>query len=86
MTLLSELDIPSVKFGRRLVYDKVDLDLWLEDYKHSERGRVGKERVWTNPKMASTNDQIHVIGGYTPHYQTAKEYAKVLGLKTKQKP
>ena len=86
VTLLTELDIPAVKFGRRLVYDKVDLDLWLEEYKRSERGRVGKDVVWTNPKMASTNDQIHVIGGSTPHYQTAKEYAKVLGLKAKPKP
>ena len=47
VTLLSELDISAVKFGRRLVYDKVDLDFWLEDYKHSERGWL--ERIYYAP-------------------------------------
>ena len=30
VTLLAELDIPSIKFGRRIVYDRIDLDCWLE--------------------------------------------------------
>ena len=85
VTLLSELDIPAVKFGRRLVYDKVDLDFWLEDYKHSERGRVGKDLLCTNPKKESTVDLIRATGGLMQHSQTAKEYAKVLGLKTDKK-
>ena len=41
VTLLSELDIPAMRFGRRLVYDKVDLDLWLEDYK--QRGELERK-------------------------------------------
>ena len=85
VTLLNELEIPTVKFGRRLVYDKIDLDLWLEDYKHSERGRVGKDLICTNPKKESTVDLIRATGGLMQHSQTAKEYAKVLGLKTDKK-
>ena len=30
VTLLSQLDVPHVRFGRRCVYDRVDLDAWLE--------------------------------------------------------
>ena len=82
VTLLSELDILTVKFGRRLVYDKVDLDLWLEEYK--QRGRAGKETLWLN-KTGFTVDPTQSIGGLTQHSQTAKEYAKALGLKTDKK-
>ena len=49
-TLLAELDIPSIKFGRRIVYDRIDLDGWLEEYKNCERRRVGKDLVWTNSR------------------------------------
>ena len=85
VTLLTELAIPAVKFGRRLVYDVVDLDLWLEEYKQRERGRVGKDLICTNPKKESTVDLIRATGGLMQHSQTAKEYAKVLGLKTDKK-
>jgi hypothetical protein len=30
VTLLSELNVPSVRLGRRCVYDRVDLDGWLD--------------------------------------------------------
>jgi hypothetical protein len=83
VTLLSELDIPAVKFGRRLVYDKVDLDLWLEEYK--QRGRAREEFIWP-VKLESTREMIRPIGGSMQHSQTAKEYARVLGLKTEHKP
>jgi hypothetical protein len=33
VTLLAELGVPILKFGRRCVYDKIDLDSWLEEYK-----------------------------------------------------
>ena len=39
VTLLMELSVPHVRFGRRCVFDKVDLDAWLDDYK--QRGRAG---------------------------------------------
>jgi hypothetical protein len=83
VTLLTELDIPAVKFGRRLVYDKVDLDVWLEEYK--QRGRAGKEFIWPK-KPESISEETHHTGGSMQHSQTAKEYARVLGLQTVQKP
>jgi hypothetical protein len=86
VTLLSELDIPAVKFGRRLVYDKVDLDLWLEEYKRSERGRVGKDLICTNPKKESIGGKTHATGGLVQRSLTARDYAKALGLKKELKP
>jgi hypothetical protein len=85
VTLLSELDVPCLKFGRRSVYDVVDLDAWLEDYKR--RGRAGKEAEKQWPvKVASTDGGIPAIGGSRPYYRTAEAYAKALGLKTEKKP
>ena len=43
-TLLGELGVPCVKLGRRNVYDRVDLDLWLDE--HKRRGRARKEFSW----------------------------------------
>lgn len=40
-----------------MVYDKVDLDLWLEEYK--QRGRAGKEDLWLN----KTEFTAHLILG-----------------------
>jgi len=83
VTLLTELDIPAVKFGRRLVYDVVDLDLWLEEYKRSERGRVGKDFKCANqPQKESTVERIQSTGGLVRRSLTANDYAKALGLKT----
>ena len=83
VTLFMELDIPEVQFGRRRVYDKVDLDLWLDEYK--QRGRAGKESLWL-VKPESTGDLILGAGGSMQRSQTAREYAKVLGLKSKRTP
>lgn len=83
VTLLTELNIPAVKFGRRLVYDKVDLDTWLDEYK--QRGRAGKDELWL-VKPESTDALTQGIGGLMQRSQTAREYAKVLGLKTERKP
>ena len=47
LTLLGELDVPSVRFGRRCVYYRVDLDVWLDD--SQRRGRAGTELIWVNP-------------------------------------
>lgn len=85
VTLLTELNIPAVKLGRRLVYDKVDLDGWLDEYKHRERGRDRKDFLCPNLKKESTVDLIRATGGLMQRSQTAKEYAKVLGLKSRPK-
>jgi hypothetical protein len=85
VTLLSELGVPFVKLGRRCIYDLVDLDAWLEEYK--QRGRAGKESKQKWPvKVASTGAEILGTGGSRPYYRTAEMYAKALGLKTEKKP
>jgi hypothetical protein len=77
LTLLAELNIPCIKFGRRRVYDKVDLDTWLDEYK--QRGRAGKETLWP-VKPESTGGPTRVSGGSMQYYPTANAYAEVLGL------
>ena len=83
VTLLTELQVPSVKFHKRIVYDVVDLDAWLEDYKR--RGRAGKEVEWP-VKPESTGVVTLDAGGLQQRYRTAAAYASVLGLKTEIKP
>jgi hypothetical protein len=83
VTLLTELGVPFVKLGRRCVYDRVDLDTWLDEYKH--RGRARREIIWP-VKAVSTNGGTPASGGSTLCYRTADAYAKALGLKTEPKP
>lgn len=82
ITLLAELDIPCIKFGRRRVYDKIDLDTWLEEYK--QRGRARKETLWP-VKPESIGGRIRASGGSIRYYPTASAYAEALGLKTVRK-
>ena len=84
VTLLAELDVPAIKLGRRCVYDVLDLNVWLEDYK--QRGRAGKESSLWPKKLEPTEDRILGTGGLQQPSQTADIYAKVLGLKTGRKP
>ena len=83
ITLFDELRIPAVRFGRRCLYDRVDLDAWLDDYK--QRGRAGKEVEWP-VKPGSTGGQTLVAGGLQQRFRTASAYAKALGLATEDKP
>jgi hypothetical protein len=85
VTLLAELGVPFIKLGRRCVYDLVDVDAWLDEYKH--RGRAGKDALWP-VKPESTGEPIRATGGSMLSYPTASEYAKALGLKIerRQKP
>src|SRR5690606_28545673 len=89
LTLLAELNIPHIKFGRRCVYDVLDLDAWLDEYKHRERRRVGKETIWTDPIVQdSTNGQTHATGGLMQCSPMASMYAEALRprIVKKQKP
>lgn len=88
VTLLMELGVPHIKLGRRCVFDKVDLDAWLDEYKSRERGRAGKEKTLWPVKPESTGGLIQGTGGFQQRSRTELEYARVLGLKTenKQKP
>src|SRR5579859_4620200 len=85
VTLFERQRIPAVRFGRRVVYDRLDLDAWLNEYKH--RGRARKETLWP-VKLASTGDGTPVSGGSMSYCPTANAYAEVLRPRTgrKQKP
>lgn len=86
LTLLAALGVPAVKLGRRCVYDVLDLDAWLEEYKQRERGRAGKEKSLWPVKPESTGDLIQGSGGLIQPSRTAGGYAEVLGLKAGKKP
>ena len=83
ITMLESLRIPAIHFGRRCLYDRVDLDAWLDDYK--QQGRAGKEVQWP-VKPGSTGAAIPATGGLQQRYRTAGAYAKALGLATEMKP
>ena len=78
VTLLTEIGPPPIKIGRRSVYDVLDLDRWLDQYKH--RGRA-EEEVWPE-KKDSIVEKIHPTGGLMLSYQMEDEYLKVLDLKS----
>ena len=79
VTSLTALGVPCLMFGRRRVYDTVDLDAWLTEYK--QRGRAGKETLWP-VKQDSTGGETRASGGSMLYSPTADAYAKALGLKT----
>jgi len=84
VTLLLEVGPPPIKIGRRSVWDVVDLDAWVEEYKG--RGRAGKDGIDKWPvKLESTDGEIPGTGGSSSYYRTASEYARALGLKTEKK-
>ena len=75
ITLLSELDVPFLRLGRRSLYDRIDLDRWLDEYK--QRGRPGKEHQWPeHPESTGANDRA--FGGLQQPFRTANAYAKAL--------
>lgn len=76
-TLLSRIGPPPIRLGRRRVYDRVDLDRWLDDYK--SRGRAIKEDLWPE-KRDSTEEKIRRIGGSTLSSRTDAEYVRALDL------
>jgi hypothetical protein len=81
LTLLAELNIPHLKFGRRCVYDVLDLDAWLDEYKNREQRRAGKETLWPEIKTQlrdSTDARIPATGGYQQRSQMASTYAEAL--------
>src|SRR5271167_2677325 len=83
VTLLAELGVPSVKLGRRCVYDRVDLDAWLEEYKR--RGRARKEHFSWPVKQDSIGGGIPASGGSMSYCPVADTYAEALRPRTKGK-
>ena len=76
-TLLKRIGPTPVRLGRRLVYDRVDLDRWLDNYK--SRGRAIKEDLWPE-KKDSTGGMTRRSGGSRSSSRTDAEYAKALDL------
>src|SRR5258708_5493087 len=85
VTLFEQQHLPAVRFGRRVVYDRVDLDAWLDEYK--SRGRARKETLWP-VKPASTGERTLASGGSMSYCPTANAYAEALRPRTgkKQEP
>jgi hypothetical protein len=84
VTLLLQIGPPPIKFGRRSVWDLVDLDGWLDQYKG--RGRAGKEVVQWPVQEESTAGGTPDIGGSMLSYRTAGEYAEALKPRAKRTP
>jgi hypothetical protein len=86
VTLLAELCVPAIKLGRRCVYDTLDLDAWLNDYK--QRGRAGKEQSLWPKTLESIDARTLDSGGLMQPSQTVSAYAEALRPRTgsKRKP
>jgi|ERR1039457_5636500 hypothetical protein len=84
VTLLSELRVPAIKLGRRCVYDVLDLDAWLNEYK--QRGRAGKDKTLWPKKQESTEGQILGTGGLIQPSQTVSAYVEALRPRIGSKP
>src|ERR1700689_3568105 len=82
-TLLDRIGPAPVALGRRRVYDRVDLDTWLDE--HKGRGRAMKEKSWPE-KEDCTNARIHHTGGSTWSSPTDAEYVRALGVGESAKP
>lgn len=85
VTLLDQLDVPHVRFGRRCVYDRIDLDAWLDEHK-GERRRAGKEVTQWPVQKVSTVARTLASGGSMQRSPTASAYAKALGLNAERMP
>jgi hypothetical protein len=77
VTLLASLTVRPVRVGRRLLYDRVDLDAWLDE--HKGRGRAIEEVLWPEDED-STDGKTHPSGGSTWSSRMDAEYAKALGF------
>jgi hypothetical protein len=83
VTLLASLSVRPVRLGRRLLYDRVDLDAWLDE--HKGRGRAVKETLWPEDED-STDDKTRRTGGSTWSSRMDAEYAKALGFGSSTRP
>jgi len=83
VTLLAGLPVRPVRLGRRLLYDRVDLDAWLDE--HKGRGRAIEEVLWPEDED-STDEKTHPSGGSTLSSRMDAEYAKALGFGSSARP
>lgn len=84
ISLFSKLGIPRVRLGRRAVYDRIDLDAWLDKY--VGRGRAIKEQSLWSEKEVFIDGRTRRIGGSMLSSPMADAYAKALDLGDNEKP
>jgi len=84
VTLFREIGPPPIKVRGRNIWDRLDLDAWLDDYK--QRGRAKEVNQWPEKKEGSISVKTHPTGGSTSFCQTDVDYAKALGLETETLP
>src|SRR5262245_49914959 len=73
ITLFDTLGVPCIRLGRRCVYDRVDLDAWLDEYK-GQMHATGSIGVSINRTTLASGD-LGVSGSLDRH-STARAYAK----------
>jgi len=83
VTLFRAVGPSPIRVRHRNIWDRLDLDAWLDDYKR--RGRAREENLWPE-KKDSTSVRTHPTGGSTSSCQMDADYARALGLKTETLP
>ncbi len=83
VTLLAGLSVRPVRLGRRLLYDRIDLDAWLDE--HKGRGRAIEEVLWPEDED-STDEKTRRTGGSMWSSRMDAEYARALGFGSSTKP
>lgn len=76
-TLLGRIGPTPTRLGRRVVYDILDLDAWLDE--HKGRGRAMKKKQWLE-KEDCIDGKTQLTGGSTWSSPTDAEYARALGI------
>jgi hypothetical protein len=74
---LDGMPLPFIRKGRCKVYDRIDLDAYMQDDRH--RGRAWKENLWP-VNVDSTAARIRGTGGSASCSQMDAAYAKALGV------
>jgi len=74
---LDGMTLPFIRKGRCKVYDRIDLDAYMQDDRH--RGRAWKENLWP-VNVDSTAARIRGTGGSASSSRTDAAYAKALGV------
>jgi hypothetical protein len=84
VTLFREIGPAPIRVRHRNIWDRLDLDAWLDEYK--QRGRAKEENLWPEKKEDSISVTTHPTGGSTSSCQTDADYARALGLETETLP
>jgi hypothetical protein len=83
VTLFRDIGPAPIRVRHRNIWDRLDLDAWLDDYKR--RGRAKEENLWPE-KEDSISVRTRPTGGSTSSCQTDADYARALGFETETLP